>query len=980
MKRKLLFICLSFVCLAQANAQSNEEWDSLFNQGKKYYKSGDSDSALIYFDSAFAVAELLYTENDKQLGINAYYLGRLYDDLGKFEQAERMMLLDLKVTSKTVGNTHTNYGTSLANLAFLYESTGGYEKALPLYDQALEIQRKNLGTKHSSYGIRLSNLASLHKAMGNYDKALSLYLKALDVVEKSLGQDDKIYGAIQNNLADLHSRRGEYEQALELALLSCENAKKNFGERDLVYGYRLNNLAELYRLLGEFEKALPLYKEAISLTKEKVGTEHPNYGILLNNLARLYESLGQYKLALPLYLEALENVEKSVGKDHADYGVNLSNLGWLHKSMGRYNTALNLLLEALENTEKSLGKNHSYYGVRLNYIAELYHSQGLYSEALPYYLSAIENAQNSLGKEHSNYGEFVNNLAKLYVSMGQTKKALPLLSEANENLLNHIESIFGFRSEAERKAYLLTLSQRFEVNQSLGFKLDIEEDSLLRMNLNNQLILKGVLLNSGRNVQSDLLGLEDSMLNNTIFQLRKEKNRHIQQLALTPNRRTVNTDSLGEAINKTEAMLIKEHAHRFGGDIHLNRDWKDVKGQLLQDQVAIEFSHFHYWNNGRATDSVLYVAYLIKKDWDSPKLIYLFEEQELQSVVKLGSPNVLYKNRGARVTNMGLAPANALYQKIWSKIEAELRGEKTIFYAPDGLLHQIPFAALGDSNGLLANRYNLIQLSSTYKLSEGMTEPGRTNFSLWGGITYDFDTTKQTKHREFATASSLRNRSQGEKGAWLALPGAMQEIDSLGHLLNSRNISFSLSSSDSAKEEKFKNLSGKSPTLIHLATHGFFFEKPENQLRVGVRNEYRVSMEPLLRSGLILAGANYAWNKGFNPYTQEDGILSALEISNMDLSNTEMVVLSACETGLGDIDGSEGVYGLQRAFKMAGVDVIIMSLWQVPDKETTEFMQIFYGKWLGGEKVREAFNETQREMQLKYSEEPEKWAAYELFE
>ena len=136
----------------------------------------------------------------------------------------------------------------------------------------------------------------------------------------------------------------------------------------------------------------------------------------------------------------------------------------------------------------------------------------------------------------------------------------------------------------------------------------------------------------------------------------------------------------------------------------------------------------------------------------------------------------------------------------------------------------------------------------------------------------------------------------------------------------------------------------------------------------------------LLRSGLIFSGANYAWQNGSNPYEEEDGVLTALEISNLDLSNTDLVVLSACETGLGDIEGSEGVYGLQRAFKMAGVDLIMMSLWEVPDKETSEFMNVFYTNWLSGQEVRTAFRNAQLEMSTIYKDHPEKWAAFVLFE
>ncbi len=204
-------------------------------------------------------------------------------------------------------------------------------------------------------------------------------------------------------------------------------------------------------------------------------------------------------------------------------------------------------------------------------------------------------------------------------------------------------------------------------------------------------------------------------------------------------------------------------------------------------------------------------------------------------------------------------------------------------------------------------------------------------------------------------------------------------------MLQRQNVRISILTKSDATEASFKSLSGNSPSLIHIATHGFFYENlnmdASLESDLSTEDQYRLAEDPLLRSGLIFAGANYAWKNDVNPINEdEDGILTAMEISNLDLSNTDLVVLSACETGLGDIDGSEGVYGLQRAFKMAGVERLIMSLWEVPDEETSEFMKIFYNNWLKGSVIRDAFIYTQREMYNKYKTEPNKWAAFVLFE
>ncbi len=317
---------------------------------------------------------------------------------------------------------------------------------------------------------------------------------------------------------------------------------------------------------------------------------------------------------------------------------------------------------------------------------------------------------------------------------------------------------------------------------------------------------------------------------------------------------------------------------------------------------------------------------------------------------------------------------------------------KTIYYSPSGLLNQISFAALQAKAETLINQYDLIQLSSTAILKDQLTEPQLLSTLLIGGINYDY-----SKIVEFETVSndlayldteSLKNskatRSRGE--SWNYLKGSFYEIEGLQQILRSNGLQFNVLSKNNATETNFKKLNGNSPKIIHIATHGFFFENQQNRqmhhgFGLNTEDRYRFAEDPLLRSGIILAGANYAWKHGSKPNDEEeDGILTAMEISNLDLSNSDMVVLSACETGLGDIDGSEGVYGLQRAFKMAGVNIIVMSLWRVPDDETAEFMNLFYNKWLITNNIRKAFTLTQRVMQKKYKDEPEKWAAFVLFE
>ena len=267
----------------------------------------------------------------------------------------------------------------------------------------------------------------------------------------------------------------------------------------------------------------------------------------------------------------------------------------------------------------------------------------------------------------------------------------------------------------------------------------------------------------------------------------------------------------------------------------------------------------------------------------------------------------------------------------------------------------------------------MIQLNSTRDLIEETHSVHLESIVLFGGIQYaynyaaDSPTQHQTETLAQQDTRGIDTTFNTYRSGFDYLPATMQEVSSIYDQLP-KNINRKILSGGDATEASFKALSGKSPKVIHIATHGFFFPDVDQEEIdwTSVGSTFKYDDNPLFRSGLTFAGSNYAWKNGFNPHEEEDGILTAYEISQLDLSNTDLVVLSACETGLGDIQGSEGVFGLQRAFKMAGVEYLIMSLWQVPDKQTMMLMDRFYDKWIDGLPIRTAFREAQQELAQAY--------------
>jgi CHAT domain-containing protein len=292
-----------------------------------------------------------------------------------------------------------------------------------------------------------------------------------------------------------------------------------------------------------------------------------------------------------------------------------------------------------------------------------------------------------------------------------------------------------------------------------------------------------------------------------------------------------------------------------------------------------------------------------------------------------------------------------------------------------------------DSVTTLMDKYQLQQYTSTRNVALRAAQQKSNklqNITLFGNPTFTMDSTaivKTNKTTTFNTTVYTPPNRNARGGSWNELPGTAAEVKKINDLFIANKSSTKIFIGKNASEENLKALSGNSPQVLHIATHGFFLPDPEKKKRENdfsqADNTYSLANDPLLRSGLILAGGNYAWNN--TPIDGvEDGILTAYEIAQLDLSNTELVVLSACETALGDVKGSEGVFGLQRAFKMAGVKKMIVSLWQVPDKETAELMTAFYSYWLGGKSIEDAFATAQADMKKKYP--PFYWAAFVLVE
>jgi len=977
------------IALEKLGQESAAYGSCCFNHGRILYFKRDYIGAEKWYLESTAIREKALGREHPDYAASLNGLAILYRVMGQYEKAEPLYLESKAIREKALGREHPDYAASLNNLAILYENTGQYEKAETLYLETKSIREKALGREHSDYAASLNNLAIVYENTGQYEKAEPLYLESKAIREKALGREHPDYAASLNNLAGLYRVMGQYEQAEPLYLESKAIREKALGREHPDYAASLNNLAILYRVMGQYEKAEPLYLESKAIREKALGREHPDYAASLNNLAGLYQVMGQYEKAEPLYLESKAIREKALGREHPDYAASLNNLAILYDNMGQYEQAEPLNLESKAIREKTLGREHPDYAASLQNLAVLYQDMGQYEKAEPLYLESKAIREKALGRESPDYAESLNNLAGLYRIMGQYEKVEPLLLELSTVNMRLIEQALHHLSESELNNYLDKFSNG--QNQTLSFTQIADSKKMISVCYDNSLFYKGFLLQSVGRIKQ--LALSDAGTAEKYTLLKGYHRRLATQYAQPIAKR----DSALVAQLEVKANdFEKDLARTVAGWSQANKQvtWQEVQAALKPGEVAVEFVSYRFYQK-KLTDSTMYAALILLPGTDSPQFIPLFEEREIAA---------LFKNKGARksdyvntlYTNSAQTTGGQknLYQAIWQPLETALAGAKTVYFSPAGLLHRINFNAISGQDGKpLADRIRLVQLSSTRQIA--LPQPlanaaASPDAMLFGGIDYEPDSLNKSPAlipqdyahtREDIDFEDADSTLRG--GTWGYLPWTEKEVNSLQGILKQAGLKPILNKGADGSEEVFKSIgaAGASPRVLHLATHGYFFPDPKRlpqQAATGA-SAFKGAEHPMIRSGLILAGGNYAWKTGkpFRP-DREDGVVTAYEISQMNLSNTELVVLSACETGLGDIEGNEGVYGLQRALKIAGAKYVVMSLWQVPDAQTQELMTVFYTNWLSRKMpIPEAFDAAQKTMREKY-EHPFFWAGFIL--
>lgn len=949
---------------------------SISNLAGYYWNTGNFAKAEPLFQRALAVREKVLGPEHPDTATSLNALAEVYRETAAYAKAEPLYQRALAIREKVLGMEHPDTATPLNNLAEVYRRTAVYAKAEPLYKRALGIVEKVLGPEHPDTVTSLNNLAVFYDDIGAYSKAEPLYQRVLAIREKTLGPQHALTALSLNNLAGLYKSAGAYAKAEPLYQRALTITEKELGSNSSDTATLLKNLASLYRETGAHAKAESLYQRALAIHEKTLGPEHPLTASSLNSLAVNYIDTTNYVKAEPLYRRALMIREKMLGVEHPDTAVSLSNLAGLYRHTGAYAQAELYYQRALAIREKVLGSEHPDIAASLNNLAVLYDDNGAYAKAKPLYQRALAIREKVLNPDHPDIAASLNNLGSLAWQAENPVSALPFLERAQAIDRKNIEAFLPVSSQVRRHLYVQQFFKRSYATISWSLAVSNPQGTLL--GLASVFDIKGRVLDT---------------FSDSVARLRQSVNQEDHALfdqltAITRQLSTLTYQGLGRLsadAYRTRLADLTAQQEQLEGELSIRSaafrqqassiSPKTVQSILPPNTALVEWFRYRPFDP-RGRDE--------KTKWNQPRYVaYILRANAEPAVVDIGEAVIIdqltqdfRKALSDPQSAYGREVAAELYARLMKPLLPHLSNSSRLLISPDGALNLVPFAALIDEEG----RYLATQAEVTYLTSGRDLIPSeRESYARAPSVVIanpDFGPTARFVVSEEQALRPSRSFEIDRNGlTFTPLPGTAEEAKTLKELLKVSEDN--VLTRGNATENRFKQL--QRPRILHIATHGFFLRdnefpavalKPTNFSQGQVVTP--VNENPLLRSGLALTGANLR-RSGEN----DDGILTAAEVAQMDLRGTQLVVLSACETGVGDVQNGEGVYGLRRALVLTGAETQVTSLWKVADDATKDLMVDYYKRLLKGEGRSEALRNAQLTMmKSKDRSHPYYWAAF----
>lgn len=821
-----------------------------------------------------------------------------------------------------------------------------YNQAIPLLHKVIDYYQTNRTTDYIHLATWMKSLGMAYMYVGDYNNSEKTYMSTIEFLESKNLQKEKIYRMVLDALSVLYVQLQNYEKAIIF-----NTQAKTLYEQALDFGDDyvrcISNCALCHNGLGHNATAKMMLNVALRQAKHN-----------LSDTTAISVSLKEQEQFSnrPFDTNSMDN-NYYIQTRIIPYVTLLSNSSVVYSDLGYFSEAVRTIKESIAVSEEYGLKEPQPY----NNMGTLYLYRSKFQQSVEWFLKSYELCKTPY--ESDEIG--MNTALGLYLSKDSTVSNF--CSDISKKMRKNIQDMFAFMSGEERSIYW----KHFE-NYLPMLNLIIYESADLNTFAtiyDNILETKGLLLRSTNNIRDAILNSENK---DDVADYAKIGQLKQQLLNEKDNELRTSIKNEIEVIDKRLTQHVNAYAD-FASSKAIQ--WRDVRDVLSNDEVAIEFYNIPVvWGldsiqtmNGEPR----YCAVILRNDYEYPHIIALCKESQLEELEK----EDLYET-------------DSIYNLVWKPLEEELKGVRNIYFAADRELHKIGIEyAPMPNGGIIGDKYNLYRLSSTRVLAENRAEKRSENAVLYGGLRYDIEKEEliaESRSGDYhPTTTSRAFSADNTRYGIKYLPGTLEEVKEISQNFN---ISPKLVTDISGTEESFKSLAGSHIDIIHLATHGFFWNEDDAKKRNYVtflnntKNLRSDEDKALTRSGLFFSGANLGLRGESLPNDVEDGVLTALELSNMNLGHVDMVVMSACESGLGETSG-EGVFGLQRGFKLAGANTLLMSLWKVDDTATQILMSNFYKNYLSGKSKQESLKLAQQSLRnnSEYTA-PEYWAAFILLD
>jgi CHAT domain-containing protein/Tfp pilus assembly protein PilF len=927
---------------------------------------------------------------DDSPGPLSQYASELFAD-GRYKElvpiAERLF----EILKKRLGPTDSETGNAENLLAAAYYFTGECGKAIPLFIELIKIEKKAMGKKSENVATLLSSLGSSYYQIGDFTNAMANLNKSAETWQAQPDQNNPGFAATLNKLSLLYMDMANYSKAARV-LKQASNIWKELGTtKDVTMAETLSNLGMLYYRLGDFDKSDQSLRQALDMTQSIFPPGHPAIAAIFEDFGVLKTEMGDYanaggwiqqaldiwtaaigaespqvatsRVALGhlsvcqrdynkaehLFTEALRFYRSNLGAENPATVRTVNELGSLYFEMGDFQKAKTQMQQVLEIRERQLGPKHPDTGVSLNNVADVDAHLGDFEEAERLYQKAVDIWRDPTLEEHPIAAVIFNNVAALKFDLGKMHEAQIFATLASKAYFVNFANVLAFGSEQQRLAY---------ENKPYPYSLlpDLKD--------NDEVIASAVLKSKGIVLDSVI---EDRLVaeagghdeNRDMVQRLIDDRRKLGDLLLQTTKAVSPDTAKSIADIKQDADQIESglarHVSGIGGVRRsMTTSIEQVQKAIPQKGVLIEYLEYgHYLGKGRWAQR--YGAVVLRRS-GSPRWIPCCEASELDSCVSDYKRLVRDPSTEDRLADN----LQHLYKLLLHPLELSLRhGVRTLLISPDGQINFISFATLLSSRSkFLAEDYCVQYVASGRDLLRKLAPRQSRSVVIFANPDFYWASEQsvpdQQKRFTVATEAVLGNERGSLSGvSTFPLTGTRVEARELKSSFALWQLKATSYENENATKKQLSET--RSPYILHLATHGFFMTRG-NQERHEVKQspeEYAAFLHseyfenPMHRSGLVLAGAANtltAWKNGVgSDFIANDGIVTAEDVAALDLSGTWVVTLSACDTGSGDVKAGEGVIGLRRGFAQGGTQNLLMTLWGIPDEQSTvEFMKDFY--------------------------------------